>query len=284
MKNATILVLASKDCQTSTLEPLIELARADDLHLAVVVMNLTPQLPVYSYGFSPYSPPVFPDAWQEEFLSNAEAISKKVQEIEALFENEAILGNVTAINCETSLMADAVAERAMVSDLCVVTPDLRAAADIFTPAIHSVLFRSPIAVLINGAQNDAAVKPERVFVAWKDGLPSARAVRQALPMLARAQEVTIAIFDPVMTEQRDGENPGSDVAEWLSHHGCKVDVKQYPSGGKEIGDCIIERATEIGADLVVMGAYGHSKFREGILGGTTRTLIEQKELPVLLAH
>jgi len=87
-----------------------------------------------------------------------------------------------------------------------------------------------------------------------------------------------------MTENRDGESPGSDLAEWLSRHGCNVKVAQYPSGGKEIGDCIIGRAKEMGADLVVMGAYGHSRLREDLFGGTTRTLIEPQDLAVLLAH
>ncbi len=103
-------------------------------------------------------------------------------------------------------------------------------------------------------------------------------------MLRQTQEVIIGIFDPVMTENRDGENPGTDLAEWLSRHGCTVKVARYPSGGKETGDCIVGRAKELGADLVMMGAYGHSRLREGVFGGTTRTLIEQQDLAVPLAH
>jgi len=76
-------------------------------------------------------------------------------------------------------------------------------------------------------------------------LPATRAVHHALPFLREAKEVTVALFDPLMREHVDGDNPGSDVAAWLSRHECKVNVQQYPSAGKEIGDCIVERATEV---------------------------------------
>jgi nucleotide-binding universal stress UspA family protein len=96
--------------------------------------------------------------------------------------------------------------------------------------------------------------------------------------------VTIGVFDPVASKDHDGENPGSDVARWLSHHGCHVNLQQYPSGGQEIGDCIQKRSAETGADLVVMGAYGHSRMRQTVFGGTTRSVIDQTDFAALLAH
>jgi len=70
----------------------------------------------------------------------------------------------------------------------------------------------------------------------------------------------------------------------LTHHGCNVVVQQYPSGGQDIADCLLHRAKEVGADLIVMGAYGHSRMRETIFGGTTRAMIEQGDQAVYLAH
>ncbi|MFC6582283.1 universal stress protein [Sulfitobacter aestuariivivens] len=74
------------------------------------------------------------------------------------------------------------------------------------------------------------------------------------------------------------------MAKWLSHHGCNVTVSQFPSGGREVGQAIQDRATELGADLVVMGAYGHARMIQTVLGGTTRTMMEQTDLPLMLAH
>jgi len=283
MKNSTFLTVVSNTCSESELKPLIEVARANNGHLSVLVLGPAPQLP-YSAGFSPYRAAAFPNEWKENFLAESQALSEKVEKLETLLQSEAISGDVMAINCEPSLIPDTVARRAMVCDLLIVTSEFRAAGDNFIRTIYGVLFGSPIGVIINGTKNEAAMKANRVFVAWDTGLPSARAIQQAMPILRQAQEVTVGIFDPVMTEYRDGESPGSDLAKWLSRHGCNVQVHQYPSGGKEIGECIISRAKETGADLVVMGAYGHTRLREAIFGGTTRTLINQEDLAVLLAH
>ncbi|WP_280322803.1 universal stress protein [Sulfitobacter faviae] len=94
----------------------------------------------------------------------------------------------------------------------------------------------------------------------------------------------MALFDPVSISAYDGENPGTDVAAWLTHQGCNVAVQQYASGGEDIGTAILKRAKETGADLIVMGAYDHSRLREMVFGGTTRSLIEQSAFPVLLSH
>ena len=128
------------------------------------------------------------------------------------------------------------------------------------------------------------VSAKRIFVAWNYGSHAGRAVRAAMPLLRAADEVTLAIFDPIMSQFGDGENPGSDVAQWLSHHGCNVTVKQLPSKGQDVAEAMIERATEADADLIVMGAYDHSRLRQTLFGGTTRYMIEQADYPVLLAY
>ena len=138
--------------------------------------------------------------------------------------------------------------------------------------------------MINAVSSISALQPKSVFLAWKAGLPSARAIHAALPTLRAAADVTVAMFDPITTRLREGENPGSDVAAWLTHQGCNVTVQPYPSGGEEVGTVMLKRAKEIGSDLIVMGAYDHSRLREVVFGGTTRTLIEQRKLPVFLCH
>ena len=84
-------------------------------------------------------------------------------------------------------------------------------------------------------------------MAWHPEFHAARAVHQALPILRQADEITIGMVDPVMTAYGAGEDPGVDLAKWLSHHGCKVTVQQCPSGGHGVSRCILERSKEIGA-------------------------------------
>jgi nucleotide-binding universal stress UspA family protein len=169
----------------------------------------------------------------------------------------------------------------MLCDLVLVGEDLRATGGLYHKIVHSVLFQSPVGVVLNDVEAKALSAPKRIFVAWSTHLHSARAVHSALPLLRAAGEVIIGIVDPDTTQSED---PGVDVAKWLTHHGCNVVVQQYPSGGKSVGDSLRARAKDVGADLVVMGSYGHSRARQAVFGGTTRSMIDQTDQPVFLAY
>ncbi len=284
MDNQSVLALIGPDCTAEQLGPLMERAREVSAHLAMMVVGASPPFPAASYGSPHYGVIAVSDVWQEQYAEGGEALKQKGEEIEALLETHGASGDVSTVYCEPPAMDDAVGRRAKICDLAYVGPDLRAAPAVFDHALRGVLFASPIGAVINGMAPNGSFLPRNVFLAWNTSLPSARAVHAALPTLLAAEQVTVACFDPVMTELRDGENPGSDLAKWLSHHGCTVTVQQYPSGGKEIGACIQDRAQETGADLIVMGAYGHARMREAVFGGTTRSMIQQTGLPVLMAH
>lgn len=246
------------------------------------VLGSIPRLPPFAYGFEPYGVPPIPDDWQEK-IEAAQAVLKKTAEmIEALFGTYGTNGDVGILNCDPATLPAIIARSAATCDAVIVSSDLRGNEALFCNAVHGSLVQSPVGVILNGCGMRDALRPARVFVGWDTGLPAARALHAALPLLKAATETTIEVFDPVTL--RDGQNPGSEVARWLSHHGCEVDLQQYPSGGEEIGGCILGRAVETGADLVVMGAYGHSRMRQAVFGGTTRSMIEQTEMPVMLAH
>jgi nucleotide-binding universal stress UspA family protein len=124
----------------------------------------------------------------------------------------------------------------------------------------------------------------RVLVAWDAGREAARAVTDALPFLQRAERVEVASFDPERTGRRHGEEPGADIGLYLARHGVKVSVARQSGAGYEVGSQILSRAADTSADLIVMGAYGHSRVRELVLGGATRTLLEAMTVPVLMSH
>lgn len=281
MKNATILTVLGPKSPLHSLTLTIEMARNTNAHLAFLVVAAVVQFPAYRIGIPPYGSMYVPGDWQEAVNAAKRDLDAKREELEELLRTEGVSGDVTVVSCEPPLITDAVAERAKLCDMAQIADDLREDKLVFRNALHGLLFHTPVGTVLNGPTR---LKPKKVFVAWNTSLPSARAVHQALPILMAADEVIIASFDPVMIPSQDGENPGSDVAKWLSHHGCNVAVQQYPSGGKDIGDAILSRATELGADLIVAGAYGHSKLRENIFGGTSQILIDQKGIPTFLAH
>ena len=123
----------------------------------------------------------------------------------------------------------------------------------------------------------------RVLVAWNASREAARAVSDALPFLTRAQRVEVVAFDPERGSDH-GEVPGADIALYLARHGVKANAAQQSGTNIDVGAQILSRAADIEADLIVMGGYGHSRFRELILGGATRTLLESMTAPVLMSH
>ncbi|MGE5268511.1 MAG: universal stress protein [Thiohalocapsa sp.] len=123
-----------------------------------------------------------------------------------------------------------------------------------------------------------------VLVAWDASREATRAVNDALPLLAQAESVTVLSVDPHADWRRHGDVPGADIGLHLARHGVKAVVEETVSAGVGIADVLLSRASDLGADLLVMGAYGHSRVRELVLGGATRTVLDSMTLPVLLAH
>jgi nucleotide-binding universal stress UspA family protein len=123
----------------------------------------------------------------------------------------------------------------------------------------------------------------RALVAWNASTEASRAMSGALPLLGRADRVNVVVFQAGSPGDH-GEQPGADVALYLARHGVKAAVSTYGSRGLEIGEQILTRAADLSADIIVMGAWGHSRMRELVLGGATRTLLESMTLPVLMSH
>jgi nucleotide-binding universal stress UspA family protein len=125
---------------------------------------------------------------------------------------------------------------------------------------------------------------QRVLVAWNASREAARAVSDALPLLKRAARVDVVAFEPARSGADHGEEPGADIALYLARHGVKVTVSRVDAPDLDVGNQLLSRAFDLSADLIVMGAWGHSRLRELILGGVTRTLLESMTVPVLMAH
>ena len=284
MKNSTILTVVSANTAIEALSPVADAARAKNIHLAYLAVGTIPQFPNYGVGMLPYGTPVVPDTWQDSVKQTNADLKAKTEEVEEMLAKEALSGDVNSAYAEPTGLADLVAWRARVCDLSLICNSLRDDPLAFKNILHGLMFDSAAPVVINDVAGEKTLSAKNILIAWNTTLPAARAVKQALPLLKRAKTVTIVCIDPVMSEMGDGENPGSDVGKWLTHHGCKVTVEQHPSGGKAIAACILERVEQIGADLVVAGAYGHSRLRENLFGGTTASLAEQTDVAVFMAH
>lgn len=167
------------------------------------------------------------------------------------------------------------------ADLGIVSQSQSDASDRrFIDLAEEVLVSSGRPVLVVPVSGAGATIGDRVIVAWNGSRESARALGDAMPVLDKAKSVEIFIAgDPSL-----GDLPGADVAAHLAHHGIKVDIHRSTATDVAIGDALLNRVSDSGADLVVMGGYGRSRFREFILGGVTRHILHHLTVPVMMSH
>jgi nucleotide-binding universal stress UspA family protein len=125
--------------------------------------------------------------------------------------------------------------------------------------------------------------PKRIMIAWRPGREATRAVHDALPLLKAADDVRLVVVDEQMSTAQEPQ-PGVDIARHLARHDIEVDVKHIPGTGGTAASLLLDEARYFGADLIVMGGYGHSRMREWILGGATRDILQSAEVPVLMAQ
>jgi nucleotide-binding universal stress UspA family protein len=122
-----------------------------------------------------------------------------------------------------------------------------------------------------------------VTVAWNGSAEAVRAITSAIPLLKRALKVDLVVFDADLAGDVHGEAPGTDMALYLARHGIKVDVTATESGMDD-GESLLSFAADKGADLIVMGAYGHTRLREYLLGGMSRTALDASPVALWMAH
>ena len=121
-----------------------------------------------------------------------------------------------------------------------------------------------------------------VMICWNGRREAVRAVTAALPILKAAVKVTLLMIDPEKSSA--AAEPGAEIVQWLARHGVKADRQHDSSEGSDIGGVILSRAADRDMDLIVMGIYGHSRVREMVLGGASRTLLASMTVPLLVAH
>ncbi|QYF93808.1 universal stress protein [Massilia sp. PAMC28688] len=132
---------------------------------------------------------------------------------------------------------------------------------------------------------------QHILVSWDGGREAARAMQLALPLLKAARSVSIAVFEMPATAHTAADALAADPRPWLARHGIEAELSVHAvehhmrlSRRHEVGERLLSLATERGHDMLVMGAHGHSRLRESLLGGVTRTVLASMTVPVLMAH
>jgi nucleotide-binding universal stress UspA family protein len=181
-------------------------------------------------------------------------------------------------------LSSEVAVNAYYADLVVVVRPESAGQTAVPPGLAESLVLSSGRPIIVFPPRSAVSQVRRILVAWNATRESIRAVADAMPLLAKAEAVEVLVVDHQRRPEGHGQEPGADIARHLAHHGAHVEVRRLSSGGKDVGRLLLSQAAAFGADLLVMGAYGHTQLREWMFGGVTRTVLYEAGLPVLMSR
>ncbi|HET6467833.1 MAG TPA: universal stress protein [Geminicoccaceae bacterium] len=183
-------------------------------------------------------------------------------------------------------LPELVARQARYADLVIVGQPDPDDPDDLGPALPEAAFmasgRPALVVPYIGAP---PMPPRRVLAAWDGSREAARALHDALPFLTRATGgVSVVTVGPEDLAERVGEQPARDLGAHLARHDVRAELASLPGAGLAVADVLLNRAADAGAELIVMGGYGHARLREVVLGGVTRQMLRQMTVPVLFSH
>lgn len=219
--------------------------------------------------------------------AQAEAAREQAAQAETIFREHAEKAGV-AIEwlCENGDRIDILSEQARFFDVAVISQRDPDAIEIGGPGNmpDHVILSAGRPVLVVPYVGTYPSIGKRVMVAWDQSLPAARAVNDALPILRGAEEVNVITVYRHDVSPDAGREPGERLCRHLARHGIAARSQHYRANGIGTGDLILSRAADDGADLIVMGAYGHARWRELVLGGVTLHMLKHMTVPVLMSH
>jgi nucleotide-binding universal stress UspA family protein len=254
----------------------ISVAEAFGAHIAGIAFALEPVVPATVMGGIP-----------ADFVEAQRAESNKAaRDATTRFDKAAL---AAGLSTETHVFEVSVAGAADVFgrltrrfDLSVVgqeEPDTFGPEGLITEA---ALFEAGRPAIVVPYIQRAGLKLDRVLVCWDASRAAARAIGDAMPLLERAKEVHVVIV--AGERHKRHELPGADMAQHLARHGIKVEVNRIAATDVDVASVILSYAADLSADFLVMGGYGHSRLREFVLGGVTRSILASMTVPALMAH
>lgn len=265
-----------KTC-ASRLEAAVQLALKHQAHLTGLYAMPSPDVPGY---VDVQLPADLIKIRNDRLVAAAEAV-------EATFTSATKRAGVTSEwRCLKGYAADLIIDHGHYADLIIVSqhdPDT-----VMGPALDEipdqVIMASGRPVLVIPRHFSGAEIGSKVMVGWDRGQQATRAIHDALPLLQKADAVSVLIVSQNAEHGQTGKLPAADIAHHLARHEVQVEADHITNSDMDVGDQLLSRAADMGADLLVTGAYGHARWRELVLGGVTRQLLDSMPVPVLMSH
>jgi len=271
-------VLTDETLAGPVLAQATELTRANDAHLEVLCLGVDRSQTGYYYAGA--------NAMiLQESITRAQTEAEEVEKtVRKLLNTSDIRWSADSGVAQLADLGRHVAARARFSDLVVLPRPYGDGRGVeLEPVLEAAMFDAHTPILVMPDDSTVVKDPKKIVLAWNESAEAMNATRAALPMLKAANVVHVVVIDPP-THGPNRSDPGGLISQYLARHGVKVEIDVLSKTMPRVSDVLLRHVQDIDADLVVMGAYGHSRFREAILGGATRYMLEQSQIPVFMAH
>lgn len=270
-----ILVFVDDSSQApATVAAACALAVTHDAHLTGLAVDRPPEIPGFAAIEIPASALEIIEKQRKEAVARAREMFEKATKAAGITDR-------SGWTVARGQPVEALALRSRYADLVIVgqanPANQRAASEDLVDDLLLVCGRPVLVIPYIGAHKKLGSK---VVVAWNASREAARAVADAMPILEEATSVEVFAVEP----NGMGDAPGADIAAHLARHGINATASKTSGLDIDVGDVLLNEVADNGADLIVMGGYGHSRMRELVLGGATRHILAHMTVPVLLSH
>ena len=268
IKDIIVYVDNDRDCEFR-LESATRLCKTFEAHLSGVYLLQKISIPAYAGAYVPVEVFQANDDETEKLRDKAEAVfTAKCESVNIDSHFSSVEGDVSTELNRCSRYAD-----------LLLVPQRKNDRFDFNPyyQLSDVLLGAACPVLLLPDGKPPALPPESALLAWNGERECARALKAAMPMLSQVKKIDVVAVNREIDE-------AEEITVHLNRHGIKTEVHSLQGSQFDKGDALLDQATELNSQMIIMGAYGHSRIRELMLGGTTRHVLEHTQLPVLFSH
>jgi len=254
----------------------VSVAAALEAHLTGVAFIYDPVVPISGAGYIPA------EVIETQRDDNEAAAEAAIKSFTAAANQAGVSAESLTTSASLAGAGDHFARMARRFDLAIVGQAQPEVSGMEQVIGETTLFESGRPMIVVPYIQKAPFKTDNVMICWDGSRTAARAVADAIPIIRNSGRVEIVMVTNERGKQ--DELDGADIGQHLARHGLKVDVHRISGASIDVGDALLSHAADSGADFMVMGGYGHSRLREFVLGGVTRSIFESMTVPVLISH
>jgi len=277
MSIKTAMCVFDVDCWDEDVKSAIEFCETQGAHMSALVICMWGIPSVGTYE-------AISTSWLDGQEREIGHLAEETNAVIDVLEKANLSFDVKEIYTEFGWAEEDIAEHALYADLVLVGAQAAGNEALQRRIIDGTLFRSPTPILINPRKQAVCSFPKSILLAWDSSDEAARAAHQSMEFLQGCDSVHVTIVAPAARSLEKGEEPGSDIATFLTRHGVKVVVDQVATGGRRVDEALRQHATDVTADMVVMGAYNHPRIQQRLFGGVTRSMLKESRIPLFLSR